>query len=344
MSQPEPVAIGIDLGGTTFAVGALTGQGELVCHHSYLTPETKAPGDVLDALVQAVQTVDQQTGSRAVGLGIGIPGVVDPGSGFVFKCPNLPALDNTPVGPAMENRLPDLQKRQQKWLQAPGRPAPPTKRHVWLHNDAYCATLAELRWGAGRGAQNMVLLTLGTGIGGGVVLDGRPIRGPRGLIGEIGHMTLDPQGPPCGCGNRGCFEALAGRDAIVDYALRRIQSGRPTVLTALVEGDLSKLDPKLIADAARAGDQVALEVMQQVGFYVGLGICNAIVLCDPDLVVVGGGIAAAGEVLFAPLRRTVAARSRISYGKFDPARIVPAALGNLAGIYGAGQLVWEGLG
>ncbi len=338
MGLHEGTAIGIDLGGTTFGVGVLTADGELVYHESHDTPDTGDAADVIAELVKAAKAADQASGGRAVGVGVGIPGVVDPATGHVFVCPNLHALDGSDVGPEMERALREIGQRQ---AEATGQGA---ERHVWIHNDAFCATLAELRWGAGKEVENLLMLTLGTGIGGGVAMDNKVIRGPRMLIGEIGHLTLDPNGPKCGCGNHGCFEALAGRDAIVDLAVRKIQDGRKTMLVDMVGGDLEKLEPKTIADAAKAGDEVAIEVMERIGFWIGVGICNAIVLCDPDIVVLGGGIAAAGDVLFEPIRRTVAARSLISRGKFDPANIVPAALKEKAGVYGAAQLVWEALG
>ncbi|MGD9519576.1 MAG: ROK family protein, partial [Armatimonadota bacterium] len=136
-------------------------------------------------------------------------------------------------------------------------------------------------------------------------------------------------------------EAQAGRGAIIDMTIRKIQTGRETLLLSLCEGDLSRIDPRFVALAAQQGDDLAVEVMNEVGHWIGVGICTGIVYTDPDLVVLGGGIAAAGEVLLGPIRRTVAARSLISQGKFDPRQIVPAQLGNKAGLHGAAQLVWE---
>ncbi len=322
MPSDKRIALGVDLGGTTFAAGALDADGTLLHSASYKTPRTDDPGLILNQLAARTREAAQATPGEAVGLGIGIPGVVDPETGRISICPNLPALDGTDAGPILSELL---------------------EMPVFLANDAFCATLAELRWGAGREAHNMLLLTLGTGIGGGVALDNRVIRGPRQLIGEIGHTIVKADGPPCGCGNHGCLEALAGRTPIINLAISKIQSGRETLLLTLCEGDLKRIDPRMIAAAAQQGDDLALEVMAQVGEWIGLGICTGIVFVDPDLVVLGGGIAAAGDVLFGPIRRTVAARSQISRGKFHPSNIVPAQLGNDAGLYGAAQLVWERL-
>ncbi len=314
------IALGIDVGGTTFAVGAYDRDGNEKAWQSFNTPAVDKPEPIIDELAAKAKHVAEQVGGEVAGLGIGIPGPVVPEEGFIKQCPNLHALDGVFIVRELNQRL--------------GWP-------VFLANDAFCATLAELRYGAGRDVENMLMLTLGTGIGGGVAIGNRVLRGPRQIMGEIGHMILVPDGPKCGCGNHGCFEALAGRDGIVDLAQRLIQSGRPSLIMELAGGDQSKIDPKIVADAARQGDEVAREVMERIGFYIGWAICNAIVLCDPDLVVIGGGIAAAGEVLFDPIRRTVAARSLIS--GFDAGRIVPAELGNKAGAIGAAALVWENL-
>ncbi len=194
--------------------------------------------------------------------------------------------------------------------------------------------------GAGRAVDNLVLLTLGTGIGGAVAMNNRVIRGPRRILGEIGHMVVNPYSERrCGCGNFGCFETEAGKQAIIDKAVQALQAGRESLIAELAGNDPQRVTPEIIAQAARAGDEVAVEVYRCVGNWIGMAICSIIVLCDPDLVILGGGIAAAGEVLFEPVRRTVAQRSR-AWG-FDPANIVPAQLGNDAGIYGAAILVWE---
>jgi glucokinase len=327
MAADKRIALGLDVGGTSFTVGAFDADGAQACDKlaNFPTPVTSRSEDVLSALEGALRSQVEGCEAQISGVGVGIPGVVDPLTGHVFVCPNLPALDNTPTGSILSERL--------------GLP-------VFMNNDAYCATLAELRWGAGRDVENLVLLTLGTGIGGGVALNNKVNRGPRQILGEIGHLVLEPKGPRCGCGNHGCFEALAGRDGIVNRTLRKIQEGKPTSLLARLGDDWKAVwedIPKIVADEAGKGDSVAEDIMAETGFWIGVGICSAIVLCDPDLVIIGGGISAAGDVLFDPIRRTVEARSRISRGKFDVANIVRAELGRDAGVCGAAALVWERL-
>jgi glucokinase len=325
MAQPKSTAIGIDLGGTNFSVGRLAcdGRGLRVRPASFPTPTSPDASAVVEELARRARALGVK--GEVAGVGVGIPGVVEPETGRVVRCPNLPALDGAPVGRLLSQAL--------------GAP-------VFLANDAYCATLAELRWGAGRRHDNLVLLTLGTGIGGGVAIGNRVIRGPRQILGEVGHMVLDPDGPRCGCGNHGCFEAFAGRDGIIDRALRKLQDGRPSSLLTRLGDDWRALwgdIPRIVAEEAAGGDSVAAEVMHETGVWIGLGICNALVLCDPDIVVLGGGIAAAGDLLLEPIRCTVEARSRISRGKFDVGNIVFAELGSKAGVCGAASLVWERL-
>jgi glucokinase len=321
-SQGDQYSLGIDLGGTTFSVGVFDGEGRLVDRGSYDTPVGASP----DALVSALERGVRQHGEKAaggigslVGVAIGFPGPVDPDAGVVKQAPNIRGLGGFPLTRTLGDRLGGIP--------------------VHLQNDAYCATLAELRWGAGKEADNLLMFTLGTGVGGGVAMNNRVIRGPRQILGEVGHIVIEPNGRKCGCGNFGCLEAMAAKQAIIDMAARAIQSGRPTLLNDLTGGSQCRLTPQVVTEACEAGDAAAIDVYQRAGYYIGLALCNCIVLCDPDLIVIGGGIAAAGKFIFDPIKRTVAARSLIS--GFDVQNIVPARFGNDAGVYGAGALAWE---
>ena len=312
------VALGIDLGGTTFAVGLLTPEGELLDSSSHPTPHQTA-GEVLEALQAAGTDLLTSHADRTLaGVGIGVPGHVVPAAGEILNCPNLQVLNGVNAG--------------ERLAAAFGVPAQ-------VANDALCATLAELRYGAGRGVRNLLLLTLGTGVGGGVALDNQVRRGPHQLMGEIGHMTIVPGGRRCGCGSFGCLEAMAAKQAMIDMAVQRLQSGRHSLLDELTGGDITAITPRLIAQAAQQGDRLAVRVIDQTGHYIGLAICNAILMVDPDVVLIGGGIAATGEILFESIRRTV--KHVGVFAQFDTSKILPAALGNDAGVYGAGALVWE---
>ncbi|MGC9317676.1 MAG: ROK family protein [Armatimonadota bacterium] len=325
MADDSTVVAGVDLGGTTFSVGLVTPEGDLLADQSYDTPRSEDEPLALAAVASAVGGLMERatvTPDQVVGVGVGIPGPVDPEAGLIKQAPNLHELDGTNAVRAIAGELS---------FEAP----------VYIGNDAFCATLAELRWGAGRDADNIVMFTLGTGVGGGIALDNRVRRGPRQIMGEVGHIIVEPGGRRCGCGNHGCLEAMVGRDGMVDQAVRLLEQGLPSVLDERGGARHERLTPKMIAEAADEGDEVALQVMNTSGHYLGIALCNCIVTTDPDLIVLGGGIAAAGEVLFEPIRRTVRHRSMIS--GFDVSNIVPAQLGNEAGMFGAAALVLDAL-
>ncbi len=329
MTRRNKVAIGIDLGGTTFAVGVVTPDGEIIARESYDTPRSEDEPLALAAVASAVGGIMEQETLKPpdiFGVGIGIPGPVDPETGIIKRAPNLPELDGVNAVEILSGGM-DFAEEGTK--------------PILIGNDAFCATLAELRWGAGRDVENLVMFTLGTGVGGGIALDNEVRRGPRQIMGEVGHIIVDPDGRRCGCGNHGCLEAMVGRDGMVHRAVRLLEKGLPSILRERAGRKHEKLSPRVIAEAAQEGDELALEVMNASGHYLGIALCSCIVLADPDLILLGGGIAAAGDVLFDPIRRTVHHRSMIS--GFDVEKIVPAELGNEAGTYGAAALIIDEL-
>jgi glucokinase len=308
-----PYIVGVDIGGTNVRAALVDRAGRILQDARRPSLADHPSEATLAAIHEAVAAVMQAQGIRGtevVGIGVGLPGIMDSETGVVFWSPNFTAWENVLVPPAVGDPL--------------GLP-------TYILNDARCAALGELQFGAGRGARHMVMITLGTGIGGAFVVDGRLLLGPNGSIGEVGHMTIDPDGPRCGCGNFGCWEKLCARDAMVERALRKIQAGRATLLVEQAK-EQEEITPALIAEAAAGGDALAREVMEETGFYVGLGVANLINIMNPEVFVVGGGIAQAGEALFAPLRRTVRARAVALQQR--TARILPAELGDNAGVMG----------
>ncbi|MGI5819378.1 MAG: ROK family protein [Armatimonadota bacterium] len=325
MARRQMVAVGVDLGGTTFNVGILSPAGELLAQQSYDTPRSSDEPVALSAVTAAVGGIMEQATvkpDQLLGVGVGIPGPVDPDAGVIRQAPNMHELDGVNAVEVIGEGL-DF--------------GDDTGVAVRIGNDAFCHTLAELRYGAGRDVENLVMFTLGTGVGGGVALGNQVRRGPRQIMGEVGHIVVEPDGRRCGCGNHGCLEALVGRDGMVEQAVRLLEHGRPSVLAERGGRRHETLSPKMIADAAHEGDEVALEVMNTCGHYIGVALCSCIVLADPDLIVLGGGIANAGAVLFEPIRRTVHHRSMIS--GFDASRIVPSELAGNAGMMGAAALI-----
>jgi len=277
MSKP---VIGADLGGTNIKVGLVDDAGRVLERLSVPTP---APDEGPRAIPAAIAEAARQcvcaaglTLADVAGMGLGSPGPLDLEKGFVGTTPNLPSLRNTPL---------------RDWAQdALGLP-------VALENDANAAALAEHWVGAGRGHATLVLLTLGTGIGGGIILDGQVCHGGYGVAGEIGHMTIQVDGPPCGCGGRGCLEQMASATAMARRMRESIAAGAETSLADRAE----TLTARDIHEAALAGDAVARENIEQTGRYLGAGIANIMHILNPEVIALSGGPTAAGEMLLAPL-------------------------------------------
>jgi glucokinase len=270
---------------------------------------------------RAIQAVEDALGNAGLtardvlAIGAGVPGAHRSQEGICVFSPNFADSRNVPVLAPIKDAL--------------GLPA-------FMLNDVAVATLGEHRFGAGRGCSQMVMITLGTGIGGGAVIDGELRVGHTEGFAEVGHMTIEPDGPLCNCGNRGCWEALAARDAIVARAITKIQRGRQTAIADTVEYRLGSITPALIGRCADEGDGVAIEVLAETGYYLGLGIVNLIQVLNPQVLVIGGGIAAVGRWLFEPITRTVRARAHMVPAA--TCRIVRAELGDDAGIIGGAVL------
>ncbi|NUP99558.1 MAG: ROK family protein [Armatimonadetes bacterium] len=317
-----PVVAGLDIGGTFIKVGLLKPDGT-VLHRTQLPSEAELGWDhfidrIADALELALAEAELKA-SELGGVGVGYPGTVYPDTGLVSGSPNVPGSQGS-------NLVAPLAERFQ--------------RAILPINDASAAALGEQRFGAGQeyGARNIGLFTLGTGVGGGVVINGEVLFGAHHQGAELGHMVVDPNGPQCGCGCFGCLEAFCGTAGILRSAWRRLQAGRPSLLWDQIRAfDEVELTPKMISVAAAAGDAVALEVWAEIGHYLGLGCVTVINFMDPELIVIGGQIAKAGEPLFGAIRQTVKARQRLNPWPIE--RIVPARLGEDAGIVGAAAVV-----
>jgi len=311
--------VGVDIGGTNIVVGTVAEDGSAVHGvRSAPTLSEEGPQAVLGRiarLVQASMAEAEKTAGvardRIVGVGIGSPGPLDRERGLVLLTPNLGWRD-----------LP----LRELVSEAVGLPAT-------LDNDANCAVYGEWWVGAARGARYVVGLTIGTGIGGGIVIDGKIYHGTSDVAGEIGHTTIDSTGRLCKCGNYGCLEAYASGPAIAARAVEGIASGVDTRLPAMVGGDLAKITAQTVYEAARANDDYALEVVRDTAKFLGAGVGNLVNILNPDIVVIVGGVTLAGDQLFVPLRTEVKRRA------FKPAvercRIVAGDLPGTAGVVGA---------
>ena len=302
--------VALDIGGTFLKGARVEGVGRIA--ERLHEPIAKDSLDMLlPQLEDAVRKLDPEREAAAVG--IGIPGIVGHGRSQVLACANLPALDGFSLGMEMAHR---------------------TGRPTFLENDANAAALAESWLGAGRGSENQLLVTLGTGIGGGIILNGRIWPGVNGYAGELGHIQVDPNGVPCGCGSRGCLETVAG---LAGWR-RRAKKLLETKASALAG---KPVDPAAIVDAAKAGDAVALDVVDHAARALGVGIAAVLLVLNLDRVVIGGGVSAAGPFL---LDRIVDhARRRMFARVFAECRFALAELGGDAGVVGAARVAMIGV-
>jgi glucokinase len=311
--------LGIDIGGTNISVGAVAEDGSAL--HALKTEPTRAEegSDAVIARLIAMgkaamdATLREVPGSKILGVGVGAPGPLDTKRGVVLLTPNLGWVD-----------MP-LRQRMQDGLGIA----------TALDNDANCATLGEWWRGAARGAQHAIGITIGTGVGGGIIVDGRLYHGASDVAGEIGHITIEANGRKCGCGNYGCLEAYASGPAIARRAVEAIEAGGASRLREYQGGRLDKITAQTVYEAAAGGDELADEVVRDTARFLGIGVANMINIFNPEIVVIFGGVTRAGDHLFVPLRREVAKRA------FKPAvavcRIVPAELTGTAGVYGAAR-------
>jgi glucokinase len=311
------LTIGVDVGGTKIAAGVVDTRGTIVEQVRISTPASTAQA-VEDGIVEAVLRLLRPKGSHPVGaVGLAVAGFVDETRSTLRFAPNLPMRDR-PLRAAIGPRV--------------GLP-------VVVENDANAAAWGEFRFGGGRGVSDVVLVTVGTGLGGGTVLDGRLMRGAFGAAGEFGHLRMVPGGIPCGCGSRGCWEQYASGSALVREAraLARTHPDDAGRLLQLAGGDPDAIVGRMVTEAAVYGDPASRALIAEVGQWLGEGIADLADVLDPAVVVVGGGVGEAGELLLAPAREAFAAA--LSAGAHRPKlQIVAAELGNDAGLIGAADL------
>lgn len=309
--------LALDIGGTKLAVGLVTHGGELLARRRRETDRTATPRDIMGALEAMSREVMQEVPGAIDAVGISYGGPVDYEAGVTVTCHHLEGWENIP-----------LRKEMRQRFAAP----------AFMDNDANASALAEAMFGAGKGHQHLLYLTVSSGIGGGIIAGGRVYRGATGMAGEIGHMTVLPDGPPCTCGRRGCLEALASGWSIARRAQEAIAGGDTDSMLARLPAD-ETVTAQAVATAAAEGDDLALRIVNETADYLAFGIGAGVNLLNPTLVVIGGGVSKAGSVLFDPLR------ARLAYYALDTNRaavaVVPAALGDDVGVLGGAALAWE---
>jgi glucokinase len=305
-----------DLGGTHLRGALVDSRGSIRHQLKRSTPQGETPDEIVQGLVAAVHECDEQAakiGSRIHALSVAVPGTVELDKKRIIKAPNLPALDGFDLGSVLQREL---------------------KRPTTLENDANAAAVGEMWQGAARGFNSIICITLGTGVGGGIILNGGLWRGANGSAAEVGHMAVDPfAGVQCGCGSYGCLEVYASATAIVRMA-REEQSSFPRSLISSKE----VLTAAEIHRAGTAGDELAVKVFQRMGTYLGIGVASLINLLDPEIIVIGGGVANGWDLFEQPMRQQV--RERAFPRPAQRVKIVPAECGDDAGLLGTARLVF----
>lgn len=312
--------IGIDVGGTNVKIALVDDNGKIIYSNSVPTYAKMGYEYTVNNIKQAIKDLMKETNttpSDIEGIGFDFPGQVDCKTGVVKLAPNIPGWVNVPIAQMIEDEF-----------------HIPTR----IDNDVRCAALGELKFGAGRGCENFICITVGTGIGSGIVINGKVVRGATNAAGELGHIKLQMNGGPiCGCGDTGCLEAFASGPAIVAMAQEYIKGGKSTKFREMAAVEGGEITPYMVAKAAEEGDPVAKRIFEIVGEYIGIGLTSVINLLNPERVIIGGGVAESGELLLGPIRKTIKERAMVVAG--NAVEIVPAQLGNSAGVIGASMLI-----
>lgn len=308
--------IGCDLGGTNLRAAIVDVESGSVLHQMTIpTLAREGHEAVMKRMAELFLQIIQSAGMRKDeigGIGIGVPGVLDLEKGETLFLPNLPGTwSHVPLQATMQSYT-----------------ALPTS----LLNDVRSITNGEWRFGAGRGVDTVAVFAIGTGIGGGLVVNSQLHLGIGGTGGELGHMMIDFNGPRCGCGNHGCLEAYASAPAIAAMGMKAVAQGLTTRIGEMCEYDLNRITSKLIAQAAREGDEIAKDIFDKAGFYLGVAAANICVALGPRRIVIGGGVSRAGDLLLDPIRRTL--RERVTVMPVEQVEVVPSKLGDNAGVIG----------
>lgn len=309
--------IGIDLGGTNIGIGIVDDENNLICKESNPTKKERGFNKITEDIVILISKIIKTNNiskDEIRGIGIGVPGIINPQNGVVVNCVNL-KWNNVDIKKAIEDKL---------------------NIPVSVGNDATVAGVAELVVGAMKGCKSGVLITLGTGIGGGIIINGEVYDGFHGVGSEIGHMIVGENYYNCNCGRNGCLETFSSSTAIINYARKLIEEGNGSTIIDRVNGDLINIDGKIIFEEAKEGDDIARKVIDRMTNYLAIGIMNIVSVIDPEIFVIGGGLSASGEYLLTMIREKL---SKISYyNGMDIGKIALSKIGNDGGIIGAAAL------
>ncbi len=313
-SRQGPV-LAVDLGGTKIVAAVVLPDGKIISRKYCLALADKGPEAVIDRLLSAANSAMSQAKlktSELTEIGIAAAGILDVEEGIITTSPNLPNWHDVPLRNIVADRLGIT---------------------TYIINDANAAALGEHRFGAGKGVDNLIYLTVSTGIGGGIIIGGRLYSGSDGCAGEIGHMTIEAHGPQCKCGNFGCLEVLASGTAMAKEAAECLSQGETSSILDFAEGRFENITAETVALAARQGDPIACDIVSRAASYLGIGLANLVNIFNPELIVIGGGVSKMGDMLLEPARKVI--KERAFQLPVRRVRIVRARLGSNAGILGA---------
>lgn len=328
MSAAADYIVGVDLGGTNIVSLLMTGKGEIVGRDTRLTLAKEGKDKVLSQIVNSVERILEESETKLgissksiIGLGIGSPGPLSIKKGLVHFTPNLPGWTNVPLVDILRDKL-----------------ALP----IFLENDANAAALGEWWRGAGKDVDNLVLLTLGTGIGGGIIIQGEVFHGAWDTAAEIGHMIIHEGGLVCGCGKKGCLEAYASATGVIKRTLSAMREGEKSILAGAVKNRGENITCELVYKAAEKGDSLSRWIVEETARYLGIGIASIVNVLNPEMVILSGGMIAAGALIFKPVRKY--ARENALAAAIEGVEIVPAALSGNSGAIGAAATVLKRAG
>lgn len=328
MKRKEPVReqliLGVDLGGTKILSAVATASGKILARDYRMTPAQEGPYAVIQAIFDSMRQSTKNAGielAQLSGVGIGAAGACNPDTGVVSFSPHLPGWHNVPLRQKMEKEF---------------------GIKAFLLNDAKAAALGEVHFGAGKGARHLVYVALGTGIGGGIIIDGKLYSGAAGAAGEIGHMTIDVNGPVCECGNTGCWEVLASGSAIAHQAKQRLNEGSQTSILKYAGGNPEGITAQTVFAAAEQGDALARQLIGQASYHLGVGMVNLVNTFNPEVILIGGGLSNMGDMLLKPALKLV--KERAFTAASESVRFGTAKLGADAAVLGAVVFARQSLG
>jgi glucokinase len=319
-SNHRPV-LALDIGGTKILSGVVLPGGKIIARHFSLTCAEMGTDAVIEKMFISMNIVLGNAKIKANelnGIIIAAAGIIDVERGIITSSPNLPGWHDVPLAGIVGKKL---------------------KTDTYMINDASAAAMGEHRFGAGKGVGNLVYLTISTGIGGGLILENRLYSGKDGTAGEIGHMTIDINGPQCSCGNYGCFEVMASGKAMAKEAVKRIRQGERSHLTDAAANNIENITAAMISSAAKQGDRLAMEIVKSSAYYLGVGLTNVVNIFNPEMIIIGGGVSKMGEMLLKPARKVV--KQRAFQLPASTVRITRSYLGDDAGIIGAAAFAFN---